>query len=467
MGNVKSQGIGSFVNEINQIRADELLRNLSRQDVNLVEALNELQQIRDFYASAEHILGSLKTKHGEVAEHVQVGFVNADKIIIGQSPTHTFDGVSRTAAEDYLKNGLPVQSKFVQKNLSIDAINEHLNRYPDFLSKGGSYDIPCDFFDKIQEWRKLTPTELRNLPSAEGGDVARYVIKKIQDFEKTNNVKFEDVVNPTQAAYNEVQLGTVDNTVDNKEKEIAKADEAERQKYELKARASLKEGLKVAGIAAAIDGVLSFGTAIISKFNQGKKLSEFTDDDWWDIFKETGKGTARGGITGGSIYALTNVAGMPAPLAAGIVTAAFRLAREAMQLSKGNISTDDFIYNVQQLATDAAVSGVGAAVGQYLIPIPGVGAIIGSFVATKVLGIIKENLSGGSYYDLVNKAKYQNELTSVYRSVSDSLERSRKTFEDMVQTYASQTQQYLHYKQQDMIMKNKLSDLLENIEVRK
>jgi len=160
---------------------------------------------------------------------------------------------------------------------------------------------------------------------------------------------------------------------------------------------------------------------------------------------------------------LTNVAGMAAPLAAGIVTATLGVVKQAIQLGKGNINTDDFIYNVQQLAVDTAASGIGAAVGQVLIPIPVVGAVVGSIISTKVLGIIRENFFGGSYYDLVTKAKYQNELSSTYRLLTDSMERSQQTFETMIQTYVSQTQQYQQFHQQDMINQNKLKDLSERI----
>lgn len=456
------QGIAGIVGEVNQLRADELLQNLIKQDINLENALQELQKVRDIVAQPQHIQGSLRTKHGIVAEHIEIRFNNADNMIVGNVPNYTKEP-NLSCSIDYYKNGQPIQSKFVQQNLSVDAINDHLNQYPDFLSKGGSYDIPRDHFNKIQEWRNLSPRDLNNLSSSEGGDVARNVVKKIKEFEQANHIKFEDVVHPTQATYDEVQLGKVDNTIDNKEQEITEADETERQKYEFKARASLKEGLKVAGIAAAIDGVLSFGTTVISKFRQGKKLSDFTDDDWRDIFKETGIGVARGGVTGGSIYTLTNVAGMPAPLAAGIVTATFGIVKQAIQLAKGNISTDDFIYNIEQLSVATAVSGVGAVVGQALIPIPVVGAVVGSLIATKVLGTIRENLFGGNYYDLVNQGKYQNEMSSVYRLLTTSMERSRQTFEDMVQTYTLQTDQYQHLKQQDIKNNNKLNSLLESI----
>lgn len=151
---VTIQGIGSGVDIINQMRAEQYLRNIHIQDINYENAINELNKARDFIGEPEHILGSAATKHGEVAEVFEVRFGNADKIIRGEDPNYSFDGVGRTAAEDYLKNSLPVQSKFVQSNLSMDAVLKHLNDYPDFVQNGGTYCIPKDYYEQIEVWMK-------------------------------------------------------------------------------------------------------------------------------------------------------------------------------------------------------------------------------------------------------------------------------------------------------------------------
>jgi len=463
MKNATAQGVGDVSRVVNELRADELLQNLSQQNINLDGALRELQQVREFIKKP-HIQGGPKNEHGIIAEHMEVHFNNADELVVGNSPTHVKEP-NVASPVDYYENGTPIQAKFYENPVkTIDGINKHLEKYPDFLAtQNGNYDIPKDYYEKIQEWRKLSPVELENLPSSDGGDVARKVIKKVNDFEKANDVNFEDVVNPTQPTYDEAQRSKAGDAIGNKEQDILNMDESERQKHEIQSRASLKEGVKVAAISAAIDGVLSFGTTVISKINQGKKLSEFTEDDWKDVFQETSIGVVRGGVTGGSIYALTNVTGMATPVAAAIVTATFGVAKQAIQLGKGNISTDDFIYNIQQLAADTAVSGIGAFAGQIIIPIPVVGAIVGSLVSTKILSLVRENLFGGSYYNLVKKAEYEAAMSSTYRVLSDSLEQSRQSFEDMVLTYASKTRQLQQLQQQDAKNHNKLNDLLEII----
>ena len=97
-------------------------------------------------------------------------------------------------------------------------------------------------------------------------------------------------------------------------------------------------------------------------------------------------------MTGGGIYALTNIAGMSAPLASSIVTATIGIVSQPVKLVKGEVSYDDFMYNILGNTFEAAASGAGAAIGQVLIPVPVVGAIIGSIVSTTVLRIIKEKL---------------------------------------------------------------------------
>lgn len=451
--NVTIQGIGDVSRHLNQLRADELLKNLRVQDVNLENALNELKQVREFYAAPEHIKGSMATKHGELAEHIQVRFENADKLIVGEQPTHTFEGVGRNAPVDYLKNGQPVQSKFKQTSLSIDAIKEHLKKYPDFIANGGNYDIPKDYYEQIEKWLKLSPEELKNR------GVARKVVEKVREFEKANNVKFEDVVHPTQASYDEVQLGKVDQTIDTKEQEINEADKDERQKYNAKAKASLKEGIVAAGISAIIDGVLSFGTSFFRKINQKKNLSDFDEEDWLDIFKNTGIGVIRGGAFGGGIYALINIADMSAPLAACLVSSTIGTVSQAIKLAKGNISVDDFFYNIPELAVNTAVSGIGAVVGQTAIPIPVAGAMAGAIVSTTVLGVIKDKVFDGEYYVLLDNAKYEYSVSSTYITLVDALEKSQERFEKAVTLFS----QYMNEISNNMMKSIQNQQDLENL----
>lgn len=432
--NVTVQGIGGGVGYINQLRADQLMENLKIQDMNLEGALGELSKARDFIGTPEHILGTQGTKHGEIAEVFEVRFGNADKIIRGEDPNYSFNGVGRTAAEDYLKNNLPIQSKFVQSNLSMDAILNHLEKYPDFVTKGGSYCIPKDFYEQIQSWSKLTPDELAKLPASEGGRLARNVMERIKELEEKTGKSFQELIEPAQVEYNQVQLNRADDTIAAKEKEIIDVDGERREEYWKMAQASVKEGFKVAATYAVIMAVITFATTLIGTLkSKKKKLNELTEEDWKDIFEKTGIGALKGGVSAGAIYTLTNCAKMSEPLAAALVTATLGVASQAIKLYKNEISFDDFMYNILDLSVETAVSGAGAAVGKVLIPIPILGAIIGSFVSTTVLSLVKKHIFGGGFYELVKKAHYEKEFSDEYKPLAVAFEKASREWESKKQ----------------------------------
>lgn len=441
--NITLQGIGGTVDAINCMRIENYVENIQFQNINFENAMNELNKARDFLGSPEHILGSAATKHGEVAEVFDVRFGNADRIIRGEDPNFSFDGVGRTAAEDYLKNNLPVQSKFVQRNLSMDAVLKHLNDYTDFVH-GGTYCIPKDFYEQIEVWMKLSQKELTNLPASEGGKQAQIVIDKIKELEKITNKKFTDLVEASQVNYDQVQLKRAGDTIDTKEQEIIKVDGEKREEYWRMSRASVEEGLKTAGIAAVISAVVSFAESLIGILKtKNKNLSELTKEDWAEIFKETGIGAVKGGASGGAIYALTNVAGMSAPLAAAIVSATLGVAAQAIRLYKKEISFDDFMYNILDVAVDAAVSAVGAFVGQMLIPVPALGAIVGSIVTTTVLNLVKKYIFGGGFYELVKQAHREKEFSDEYKPLMLAFERSTSEWRRIDDCISNQLRPYI------------------------
>ena len=86
---------------------------------------------------------------------MQVNIANARRAIQGLNKNHTFDGVGRTAPEDYIRDGQQVQSKFYNglRNTFFGkhALLKHMETYPDFVKNGGSYDIPKDQYDKLVE----------------------------------------------------------------------------------------------------------------------------------------------------------------------------------------------------------------------------------------------------------------------------------------------------------------------------
>lgn len=384
----QEQAVASWITYLNQIRLDELVARLNQQDINLEESLKELDEIKQFLGNPTHILGSPSTKHGEIAEHMQVNFANARRAIQGLSKNHTFDGVGRTAPEDYIRDGQQVQSKFYNglRNTFFGnhALVEHFETYPDFVKNGGSYDIPKDQYEKMVELLdryKNSPSQL----SASDYHLA----KKIDDFLKSNGLALGRDINPAVVDYGEVQQGSANHTVDKEEKNIKDENEKQRKKAYDNSKPTLKEGAKAVGVSAAVEGGVTFCMSVVKKRKE-KKFSDFSSDDWKEIGVDTGKGVVKGGIRGGSIYALTNFTATPANVASAYVTAAFGIASQVKALEAGKVSEEDFVINCETVCLDVTVSAIASVAGQILIPIPVLGAVIG-------------NVAGEFMYELCKK----------------------------------------------------------------
>ena len=134
--------IGAGVSYINQLRADQLLANLNKQDINLENALSELNQLRNIVAGK--LQGSEKSVHGIIAEHTQVHFSNARAHVIGKDATY-FKEPDLSSPIDYWNGDTRIQSKFIG-GVNLDGLQTikqtltnkqsgiagHLLKYPDF-----------------------------------------------------------------------------------------------------------------------------------------------------------------------------------------------------------------------------------------------------------------------------------------------------------------------------------------------
>ena len=92
-------------------RSADLANALSSQDRVFLASMREMQVVRDFVGTPENILGSATTKHGEIAEQVNVAIIRARDILLGRAPTATFEGVGRFATHRLPSGwcGYPVQ----------------------------------------------------------------------------------------------------------------------------------------------------------------------------------------------------------------------------------------------------------------------------------------------------------------------------------------------------------------------
>jgi len=428
----QEQATAAWITYINQQRITELIQKLSAQDVSLEKALTELQKLKDFIGDPAHILGSPSTKHGEIAENVQVYFSNARRFVEGLFAEYSFDGVGRTAPEDYLKNGQPIQSKFYNGpsgGKTFHAILKHLEKYPDFLKAGGKYEIPKDQYEKL--------VDLLSKPSSELSRSEATLVKAIRKWEQAMNVSFSDKVNPSVVDYADVQQGAIYKTIKSEESAIEAKDKELRDSAQQASRPSLSEGVEVTLISAALEGAITFCTEVRRKIKEGKKIHDFTADDWKELGVDTAGATAKGGIRGASVYLLTNYAKTPGCVATAFMTALFGVVSQANQLHNGHITEHEFVDNTAILALDVSVTAISSFLGSCAIPIPVLGPLVGNAVGMFLYGIAKDFLSAKEQKlisGFVNEIEQLNSLVDAkYQNLIQELKAEFEEFSSIVE----------------------------------
>lgn len=104
------------------------------------------------------------------------------------------------------------------------------------------------------------------------------------------------------------------------------------------------------------------------------------------------QGGVTGGISGAAIYGLTNFANLSAPFAGAIVSAGFAVASLGKQYIAGEITTDDFLELGQIACAESAIVGLSAVIGQAVIPVPVLGALLGTIAGRMVMSFGKQYL---------------------------------------------------------------------------
>ena len=240
----QEQAVASWVNYLNQIRLDKLVESLkaigqaqaeqiAQQATNFSNALSSIDKaLEDVNHIIETNRGGEKGLHGYISESAQVGVGNARSQIFGGKAI--FEWVDNNGQWDITRkiaeNGIntPIQMKFVQSNLSLGALLEHLEKYPDSLELGGKYQIPKDFYDKIQTYINTPASVANKLPTSNGEfNLAEW--KYVHEFVKANKIPL-DRIEPSDLTYREVQRGMIHNTLAHEKENISTINDQQNQK---------------------------------------------------------------------------------------------------------------------------------------------------------------------------------------------------------------------------------------------
>lgn len=425
----QEQATASWINYLNQVRLDRLLNSLNTQDKNLATALDTIDQTLDKIdvEIIDRNRGGTKGMHGFIAEVSETGVGNARQQIVGKETIYKWvddngrDDLLRRVPGKNWNHAVPIQQKFVQSgHFSLDAVKAHCEKYPDFLPDHGKYQIPSDHYAAIKRLMSMDEKTAGHLTSND--ELTYKDWKYVHEYFKTSNVKFEDL-EPSKLSYDDVQAAQIHNTLDDEKESLRKTDRKIRDNAYDQSKPTLKQGAQAGAAAAAVEGGMTFVLAIVKKRRSGKKIQEFTSDDWMEIFKDTGLGTVKGGIRGVSIYALTNFTATPAAVASSLCTASFGIAEQAYLLRTGKISDEDFLMNSEILCLDCSVSALSSCIGQAVIPVPVLGAVIGNTVGTFLYQIAKDDLSR-------RELKLVNEYLKELKELDRKLDKKYKQYID-------------------------------------
>ena len=166
----QEQAVASWINYLNQERLDRLMEALRIQNQNWDQAVNTLNSTLSTINKViiERNRGGLKGMHGFIAEVAECGVGNARELVQGGMPV--YEWINDNGPADFLRNGVQIQQKFVSagNHLSLQAITQHFEKYPDFLSQGGKYQIPEDHYEQIKRLLSISKQQANKMPTSTG-----------------------------------------------------------------------------------------------------------------------------------------------------------------------------------------------------------------------------------------------------------------------------------------------------------
>ena len=391
--------------------------------------MEALQGVRDFVGSPGNILGSSTTKHGEIAEQVHVGVSNAKSVFFGRTPTATFDGVPRTDPVDYRVGGVDIQSKYYNglRN-TLDGVATHAERNPGFAGEHGRYHIPRDQHQQLEELRRTGGIEGLSDRSAAA------VETRVGALEQATGRSANDLIEPGEASYSEVQQGRVHDTLDNHENRFREQRQDRRQETRAEHGPSLSGVGTAAAVGAAAGGGIGLAQALWMKRREGKNpfRGEFSPQDWRDVGVVAAKGAGGGAVAGSAVYVVTNSTTLAAPFAGSLVSALMGIGPLLREYQAGTINGDQFAEMSHFVVTDAAITALAVVAGQTLVPVPMLGALLGSLAGKLVALALRDGL-GESAADLEERlAEYERDaMDQLDQECRDLVRRLDARFENL------------------------------------
>ncbi len=361
----------------------------------LSKAFDELSLLEE--RLKQSFLGSPQTRHGEAAEELYRYFDNADRAIYGNN--RLVKGASgRTSPEDLLIFGKTAQLKSCKSlNATLLACIEDMKKYDNELQI-----IPKDQYELFD---RILKGDVDGIP-AKTVEAIQNKIEMIRKLNPGRNI--DELFRPHKLTYDQIhpnnnyQEGQYDSIVDDKknelldkhkqhEKDIKKKSKSDRNDARNKVKPSMSSSFKISSFNGLLSGSLSSVTLVYAKLKTGKKIEDFSVEDWKEVGVKFAAEGSKGFGTSFGIYWLSNnkhalnlinneiqAANTLATSATLFVNTAVTIADFYNDYKKGIINKDDFIDCCYSASIEQAIVSAGALLGA---PIPVIGPIIGATIA--------------------------------------------------------------------------------------
>ena len=429
------QGIGAYVNCLNNLRIQDLqiamkmIEDESRHVIlNKDNASKILNYARD---NIEDVIlknrGGEYGGHGFIAEFAEAGIVNARRAFEGLNPIVKV--LNDNGPADLLIGRNTIQMKFYNNLRDELAQSFHYSEKMKMM-------FPKDHvlvYEKIMTGAKEVEFNGKKLSIKQITDI-RQMINDIT--ESKGLTSYKSWMKSSVLNYDDAQRNSINKVLDLEKIKIDKKVKVKRRELAKKkilakknSLPNLREANKIAKNTFLLQGGLALMSAVYGKYKEGKTIFEFEQSDWLDCGLETVEGAVKGCISGYAIYGLTNVFKMSAPNASAFVTASYGMVDIITKLRTNEITEDEFINFITINTLDTTLATIGSCVGQTLIPVPVLGAVVGS-IATSIIWEIGKGILSDREQELIQN--YRENLDNHIKNLDDKY---KIIFNDIMDKY--------------------------------
>ncbi len=326
-------------------RLDAMARSHATLNQRLLKATTSLQEPVDQLEHWQHVIGSSHTRHGFLAEKLEMAIRNAWANLKDDYQPVTAD-LPLNHPADSLLFGQPVQSKFYKNTLwSLEAIYNHLLRYAKHTSfRSGVFMIPQEQFEELQV---IVNTPVRQLSPHQ-----KLLRESLRESLKLAKVKeLEDLIFPSLISRSQAEPVNLQTTLAQCQQQL------EKEHHQAWRFILLRYGLDSFVAGATTHAIIYSGAEIV---RYGLQLDNIQTTYAHRLYRIM-NATLYGGVNGTMTFYLSTATGLPTPIGGAMSNIIMRIANASWQAFRGSADGQQTLPERALIAVgEESFSGLGA-----------------------------------------------------------------------------------------------------------